>query len=201
MPEAEIHLIVLAPLNGQWIVGSATGVSSPAPTRNPGGTKKAEHDLRGRSMSLDRGSRAIPAESSADSSNGWVVRAALAAWLCSCDLRSAGDISEPHSAADTLEADTIVSIGSPLVVLTSEHTPRPWSTRCRCCPWVSNRAGSLNAALLAFAAHSCLPQQASVDPAATTTGVFLREGTSYLRPAGRPPAIPGRVPRCWTAVG
>lgn len=113
------------------------------------------------------------------------MHVALAEWLCSCDLRrrSAGDIGEPHSAADALEADTIVSTGSPLVVLTSEHTPRAWSTRCRCCAWVSDQAGSLDAAVLGFAARSCSPLQTPVNPAATITGVVLR-GRDVL-PAAR----------------
>ena len=43
----------------------------------------------------------------------------------------------------------------PLLVLTSERAPRPWSTRCRCYRWVSPQATSLDEAMLAFALHSC----------------------------------------------
>jgi hypothetical protein len=32
----------------------------------------------------------------------------------------------------------------PLLVLTSERAPRPWSTRCRFCRWVSQQAPSLD---------------------------------------------------------
>jgi hypothetical protein len=45
----------------------------------------------------------------------------------------------------------------PLLVLTSERAPRPWSTRCRFCRWVSQQASSLDEARLEFAWHSCRP--------------------------------------------
>ena len=45
----------------------------------------------------------------------------------------------------------------PLLVLTSERAPRPWSTRCRCCRWLSPQATSLDEARLAVALHSCPP--------------------------------------------
>jgi hypothetical protein len=45
----------------------------------------------------------------------------------------------------------------PLLVLTSERAPRPWSTRCRCCRWLSPQATSLDEARLEFALHSCPP--------------------------------------------
>jgi hypothetical protein len=45
----------------------------------------------------------------------------------------------------------------PLLVLTSERAPRPWSTRCRCCRWLSPQATLLDEAMLAVALHSCPP--------------------------------------------
>jgi hypothetical protein len=42
----------------------------------------------------------------------------------------------------------------PLLLLTSERAPRPWSTRCRGCRWVSRQAASLEEARLEFALHS-----------------------------------------------
>jgi hypothetical protein len=43
----------------------------------------------------------------------------------------------------------------PLLVLTNERAPRPWSTRCRCCRWLGPQATSLDEAMLEFALHSC----------------------------------------------
>jgi hypothetical protein len=54
----------------------------------------------------------------------------------------------------------------PLLVLTSERAPRPWSTRCRCCRWVSQQAASLDDARLELALHSCRP--AGAEPSQAT---------------------------------
>jgi hypothetical protein len=48
-----------------------------------------------------------------------------------------------------------------LLVLTSERAPRPWSTGCRFCRWVSQQRTSLDEARLEFALHSCRPAGAS----------------------------------------
>jgi hypothetical protein len=59
----------------------------------------------------------------------------------------------------------------PLLLLTSERAPRPWSTRCRCCRWVSQQAASLDEARLEFALHSCRP--AGAEPSqATAAGEY-----------------------------
>jgi hypothetical protein len=61
----------------------------------------------------------------------------------------------------------------PLLVLTSERALRPWSTRCRCCRWVSPQAASLDEARLEFALHSCPP--AGAEPSqATAAGEHAR---------------------------
>jgi hypothetical protein len=61
----------------------------------------------------------------------------------------------------------------PLLVLTSERAPRPWSTRCRCCRWVSQQAASLDDARLEFALHSCRPAGAESSQA-TAAGEHAR---------------------------
>jgi hypothetical protein len=61
----------------------------------------------------------------------------------------------------------------PLLVLTSERAPRPWSTRCRCCRWVSQQAASLDEAGLEFALHSCRPADAEPSQA-TAAGAHAR---------------------------
>jgi hypothetical protein len=49
---------------------------------------------------------------------------------------------------------------APLLVLRGEQSPRPWSTRCRSCPWASEHAASLLLARLAFAIHRWQPAAA-----------------------------------------
>jgi hypothetical protein len=61
----------------------------------------------------------------------------------------------------------------PLLVLTSERAPRPWSTRCRACRWVSQQASSLDETRLEFALHSCRPAGAKPSQA-TAAGEHAR---------------------------
>jgi hypothetical protein len=61
----------------------------------------------------------------------------------------------------------------PLLVLTSERAPRPWSTRCRFCRWVSQQAASLDEARREYVLHSC--RLAGAEPSqATAAGEHAR---------------------------
>jgi hypothetical protein len=107
-------------------------------------------------VSPDPAGSAIPAESPAGAAaSRVVVRAAPAAWLRYRGHRLAGGVDEFHGAVDLLKDDPAVGSLPPLVVLTSEQAPCPWSTRCRSCRWRSQQAGSLAEALQAAAAHPC----------------------------------------------
>jgi hypothetical protein len=111
-----------------------------------------------------------------------------AAWLAYRGGRLMGDVEEFHGTLAALEADTRPDVppegarqpgfsappmtaaasstpcrcrsAAPLLVLRSEHSPRPWSTRCRSCPWASEHAASLLLARLAFAIHRWQPAAA-----------------------------------------
>jgi hypothetical protein len=74
---------------------------------------------------------------------------------------------------DACPTASMPSSPPPLLVLTSERAPRPWSTRCRFCPWVSQQAASLDEARREFASHSC--RLAVAEPSqATTAGEHAR---------------------------
>jgi hypothetical protein len=74
---------------------------------------------------------------------------------------------------DACPAASMPSSPPPLLVLTSERAPWPWSTRCRFCPWVSQQAASLDEARREYVLHSC--RLAGAEPSqATTAGEHAR---------------------------
>jgi hypothetical protein len=134
-----------------------------------------------------------------------------AAWLAYGGGRLMGDLKGLHGALAALEADTlpdVLPVGArqpgfsarpmaaaarstprrcrmavPLLVLTSEYSPRPWSTRCRSCPWTSEHAASLLLARLAFAIHRWQPaapvdRQAAADLPGCTGGIHGRPAST-----------------------